>query len=78
MMEEQNRVEGQTKKPGRFGKLKETLKQYRRVLSVAHKPDKSELVSSMKITGSGIALLGAIGFIIFIAYFLVTQIGASV
>lgn len=75
-MDEQVKVE-QTKKPGMIGKLKETLKQYRRVLSVAHKPDKSEMVSSMKITGAGIALLGAIGFIIFIAYFLVTQLGAS-
>jgi protein translocase SEC61 complex gamma subunit len=78
-MDEQNKVEGQAKpkKPGMFSKLSDTLKQYRRVLSVAHKPDKSEMVSSMKITGTGIALLGAIGFIIFLAYFIVTQFGVQ-
>jgi protein translocase SEC61 complex gamma subunit len=78
-MDEQNKNEAQAKpkKPGMFSKLSDILKQYRMVLSVAHKPDKSEMVSSMKITGTGIALLGAIGFIIFLAYFIVTQFGVQ-
>jgi protein translocase SEC61 complex gamma subunit len=78
-MDETNKPNEQqaVKKPGIFGKLIEKLKQYKRVLSVAHKPDKEELTSSMKITGSGIVLLGAVGFIIFLLYFLIIQLGTT-
>jgi protein translocase SEC61 complex gamma subunit len=65
------------KKPGIGGKIKDKLKQYRRVLSVAHKPDKEEMISSMKITGSGIAILGAIGFVIFLLYFLILRLATG-
>ena len=47
-------------------KIKEKLKQYRRVISIARKPDKDEFKSSAKITGAGILLLGFIGFVIFL------------
>ncbi len=62
------------KKPGRGGRLKNKLKQYKRVLSVSHKPDKDEFRKSMKITGSGIIFLGIIGFVIFLIYFLIQAI----
>jgi len=65
------------KKPGLGSKIKDKFKQYNRVLSVAHKPDREELTSSMKITGAGILFLGVIGFIIFLLYFLIqTTLGA--
>ena len=60
------------KKPGIGSRIKDKFKQYRRVLSVAHKPDKDELVSSMKITGAGILFLGAVGFVIFLIYVAIT------
>ena len=59
------------KGPGIFGRLKNTLKNYKRVVDIARKPEKEEFLSSVKITGSGIALIGAIGFIIFLLYFLI-------
>jgi len=56
---------------GIFGRLKNTLSNYKRVVEVARKPEKEEFISSAKITGSGIILIGAIGFIIFLLYFLI-------
>ena len=75
-MDETNKQEQpqQARKPGIFGKIVDRLRQYKRVLSVAHKPDKEELTSSMKITGSGIIFMGAVGFIIFLLYFLLMQL----
>ena len=65
------------KKPGLGGRLKNKIKQYKRVLSVSHKPDMDEFRKSMKITGSGIIFLGIIGFVIFLIYFLIqVSIGA--
>ena len=58
------------KKPGFGEKLKGTFARYRRVLSVARKPDIAEYVSSMKITGAALGFLGLIGFIIFLLYYL--------
>ena len=49
-------------------KWKERLSLYRRTINVARKPDKEEFMSAAKITALGIALLGVIGFLIFIAY----------
>jgi len=68
---EEIKKSGTEGKPGLGGRIKNKIKQYKRVLSVAHKPDKEEFVSSMRITGSGILLLGLIGFIIFLIYFLI-------
>ena len=59
------------KGPGIFGRLKNTISNYKRVIDVAKKPEKEEFISSAKITGTGIALIGAIGFIIFLLYFLI-------
>ncbi|MEM5804660.1 MAG: protein translocase SEC61 complex subunit gamma [Candidatus Aenigmatarchaeota archaeon] len=47
---------------------KERLTQYKRTVEVSRKPDRMEFNSSAKITGIGIALIGAIGFAIFLAY----------
>ncbi len=78
-MEEANKPqEAQVKKPGLVSKIKDKIKQYKRVLSVAHKPDKEEFIHSSRITGIGIVFLGAIGFIIFLLYFLIQSIGSGV
>jgi protein translocase SEC61 complex gamma subunit len=59
------------KGPGLFTKLKGKIAQYQRVVSIARKPEKDEFVSSVKITGTGMILIGMIGFVIFLLYFLV-------
>lgn len=59
------------KGPGIGSKIKGKIKGYKRVVDIARKPEKDEFISSAKITGTGIILLGAIGFIIFLLYFLV-------
>ena len=41
--------------------------QARRVLLVASKPDKHEYLQAAKITGLGMALIGILGFLIFIS-----------
>lgn len=51
--------------------IKEKLIQYRRVIRIARKPDKFEFISSAKITGLGILLIGVIGFIIYLIYNLI-------
>jgi len=61
------------KGPGFLSRFKNKLVQYKRVLEVSRKPDKSEFLSSLKITVGGIALLGIIGFVIFLIYFLVVK-----
>lgn len=55
-------------------RLKNKLTGYKRVVDVARKPTREEFSSSMKITGSGIILIGAIGFVIFLAYFILTKL----
>jgi protein transport protein SEC61 subunit gamma and related proteins len=45
-------------------KLKEFIKECRRVLSITKKPDKEEFLSISKITGLGIMAIGLLGFII--------------
>jgi protein translocase SEC61 complex gamma subunit len=62
------------KGPGLFTRLKNKISQYKRVVSIARKPEKEEFISSVKITGTGIILIGAIGFIIFLLYFLVRSL----
>ena len=65
------RKEEKPKRPSIFSRLKDKLIQYRRTMEIARKPDREEFVSSAKITGVGIALLGFIGFVIFLAYFII-------
>ena len=62
---------GKPRGPGIFGRLKNILSNYKRVVEVARKPEKEEFISSAKITGSGIILIGTIGFIIFLLYFVI-------
>ncbi len=50
--------------------LRELVERIRRVLLVSSKPDKEEFLQSAKITGLGIALIGAIGFAIFLVVML--------
>lgn len=47
-------------------RLKKFLKETMRVLRITKKPNKEEYLTSAKITGIGIAIIGAIGFIIFL------------
>jgi len=47
---------------------KERLYRWKRTINVARKPDKDEFVSSVKISGSGIVIIGVVGFIIFLLY----------
>lgn len=51
--------------------LKDLPERIRRVLMVSSKPDKEEFIQSAKITGLGIAVVGFIGFIIFMAVMLI-------
>ena len=51
--------------------LKDLPERIRRVLLVSSKPDKEEFVQSAKITGLGIAIIGLIGFMIFLAVMLI-------
>ena len=66
------------KKPNLIKRVLTNLKgkpaQYKRVISIARKPEKEEFISSVKITGTGIVLIGMIGFIIFLLYFLVRSL----
>jgi protein translocase SEC61 complex gamma subunit len=59
------------KKPGIFSRFINRFLRYRRVLEISKKPDKQELMSSIKVTLLGIALIGGIGFVIYLAYFAV-------
>ena len=63
-----------SEKPGLGSKIKEKIKQYKRVLSVAHKPDKEEFITSAKITSGGIVFLGLVGFVIFLIYYMILMI----
>lgn len=47
-------------------KVKRFIKEALRVLRITKKPDRTEFQNLVKVTGVGIAILGAIGFIIFL------------
>jgi protein translocase SEC61 complex gamma subunit len=47
--------------------LKGSLERMKRILLVANKPDKEEYKQSVKITGLGFAVIGVVGFLIFLA-----------
>lgn len=56
-------MEEQVAQPNRVQRfIKETL----RVLRITKKPNKTEYISLVKVTGVGIAIIGALGFVIFI------------
>jgi protein transport protein SEC61 subunit gamma and related proteins len=60
------------KGPSIFSRIKNVIASYKRVIDVARKPTRDEFTSSAKITAAGIVFIGAIGFAIFLLYFLVT------
>lgn len=47
-------------------RLKRFIKETLRVVRITKKPDKEEYKSLVKVTGIGAAVLGAIGFILFL------------
>ena len=50
--------------------IKSTIRKYSRVLQIARKPGKDEFVSSSKICALGIAVIGFVGFAIFLVFIL--------
>lgn len=46
--------------------IRDTLKEYKRVLKITRKPDREEFEMSAKVTGAGILIVGAIGFVIYV------------
>lgn len=50
-------------------KIKSFLKQCRRILTIATKPDKEEYISYSKIIAIGVLLLGVFGFILYIIFY---------
>lgn len=56
-------------------KVKNALKEYRRVLKITRKPDRDEFEMSAKVTGAGIMIIGAIGFVIYMAATLISNSG---
>jgi protein transport protein SEC61 subunit gamma-like protein len=47
--------------------IKEKVREWDRVIKLSRKPTKSEYIMVAKITGLGIVIIGAIGFLIRIA-----------
>lgn len=48
------------------GKIKRFLKEIMRVLHILKKPGREDYTSTVKVTGLGAAIIGAIGFVIFL------------
>jgi len=46
--------------------LKSKFNEYKRVLKIATKPDREEFAMSAKITGAGMIIIGAIGFVFYL------------
>ncbi|MFT4310048.1 MAG: protein translocase SEC61 complex subunit gamma [Candidatus Woesearchaeota archaeon] len=55
--------------------IKEFIQECKRVLKVTRKPNKKELMNTIKITGLGILFIGFIGFIIYLITQLVQRMG---
>lgn len=47
-------------------KIKEMLQNYKRVLKIATKPSKDDFFSAARICAIGIAVIGAIGFLLYL------------
>ena len=47
-------------------KLKKFFKETLRVIRITRKPNKQEYLTTVKVTGLGAAIIGAIGFVIFL------------
>ncbi|UCD02901.1 MAG: protein translocase SEC61 complex subunit gamma [Candidatus Aenigmatarchaeota archaeon] len=48
--------------------IRAKLSEWKRILQVARKPDRDEFITSSKICLLGIALIGVIGFVMFLAF----------
>jgi protein transport protein SEC61 subunit gamma-like protein len=48
-------------------------KETRRVLKITEKPDREEFEMSAKVTGAGMLIIGALGFIFYLASNLIPQ-----
>jgi protein translocase SEC61 complex gamma subunit len=48
--------------------IKSKLLEWKRILQVARKPDRDEFMLSSKICTIGIAVIGIIGFVMFLAF----------
>lgn len=50
--------------------VREKIQEYVRVLKITKKPTREEFVTSMKVTGAGITIIGVIGLVVyFIAFY---------
>ncbi|MBI4009812.1 MAG: protein translocase SEC61 complex subunit gamma [Candidatus Aenigmarchaeota archaeon] len=47
-------------------RIRETLENYRRVLQIARKPDRNEFISTAKICGMGMMVVGLVGFALYL------------
>jgi protein transport protein SEC61 subunit gamma and related proteins len=47
------------------GKVKRFIKETMRVMRITKKPNKTEFLGLVKVTGLGIAIIGVLGFVIF-------------
>jgi protein transport protein SEC61 subunit gamma-like protein len=54
--------------------FKDNIKNWKRVLMIARKPNKEEFLSTSKITALGLIVIGIIGFIIFIGFILIPNL----
>jgi len=50
--------------------IKNKLREYKRVLQIARKPDREEFMSSSKVCALGILVIGLVGFGIFMVFIL--------
>ena len=48
--------------------IKSKIMEWKRILQIARKPDRDEFVLSSKICTLGIIVIGAIGFVMFLAF----------
>lgn len=54
--------------------LKAKLNEYVRVLKISSKPDREEFEMSAKVTGAGMLIIGAMGFIFYLISNLLPQL----
>lgn len=45
--------------------VREKIQEYIRVLKITKKPTREEFTTSMKVTGAGMAIIGAIGLLVY-------------
>ncbi len=58
---------------GLKNRVKDKIKETQRVLKITEKPDREEFEMSAKITGVGMLIIGAIGFVFYLASNLIPQ-----